>query len=663
MKRFSFITTLFLSLGLLSTPHAAGPDDSFIQAYTLIAEADNLSRLGQNDAAIQKYRQARNNLAALQSGYPDWNAAVVSFRISYVDGKLKAIGAEAPGEAKPATAKPTHFDPAGAQREIAILKRKVESLQNAIILKEAKLKEALSAVPTPEETKRLAKLESDLSGLRQQNTNLKGAIDKAATDLKDANANMAKTQAEAEKAQAEAEQTRKALAEALEEAKTAKAQANDRQTKRLEKQLADKQESLEKTEKELASLRTSNDTLKSELKSFKKGSREKDLQAEVESLKKKMADSNDELEKVSGDLAALKNDNDSLQEELKSFKKGSREKDLEAKVGSLEKKLAKSNSELKKASSSLATAENSNDSLIDQLKTLEKGSREKEMLDHINTLQKRLAKIERQNTNPASKRKGISGILNWRKEERAEKAQVAELQNRIETLRSRLEVLEAEKIPYTDEEKKLFAEPKTESQPANTLEAKVGTLPEGAAAEFKAGKAALVKANFSEAEQKFMHVLKLDEENPLTLANLAMAQMEQGNYDGAEASLARALQNDDQDAYSLSLMGTLRYRQKKYEEARDHLAKAVKLNPEDANAQHFLGSSLNNLGQRKAAETALRKALQIKPGHAEAHHNLAVVYATQKPPFTALAKFHYDKALAGGHAKNAELEKLLSTEK
>ena len=240
---------------------------------------------------------------------------------------------------------------------------------------------------------------------------------------------------------------------------------------------------------------------------------------------------------------------------------------------------------------------------------------------------------------------------------------MAELQNRLDTLRSRLEVLEAEKIPYTDEEKKLFAEPETESQPANTLEANVAALPEGAAAEFKAGQAALVKANFSEAEQKFLHVLKLDEENPLTLANLAMAQMEQGNYDGAEASLARALQNDDQDAYSLTLMGTLRYRQKKYEEARDHLAKAVKLNPEDANAQHFLGSALNNLGQRKAAETALRKALQIKPGHAEAHHNLAVVYATQKPPFTALAKFHYDKALAGGHAKSAELEKILGTEK
>ena len=618
MKRFSSITTFVLALGLLFTAQAAGPDDSFIQVYSLIAQGDKLAQLGQKNSAIQKYRQARNDLAALQSGYPSWNAGVVSFRIKYVDQKLKSLGDEASETTAP-SAKPTVLDPAAARREIAVLKRKVEQLDNEIILKDAKLKEALSAVPSPEETKQLATLEANLSGLRQENANLKSAIDKATDQLKNANTDLAKAKADAQKAQtdlakaqAETEKTNEALAQAMAEAKTANAKANDRQAKRLEKQLADKQENLEQTEKELASLTTAHKALESELKSFKKGNREQDLEAEV---------------------------------------------------GSLEKQLAKSNSKLEEASSSLASAENSNDSLGDQLKALQKGTHEKEFRNYISSLEKRLAKAERKNTNPASKRKGLSGIFSWRKSGRAEEAQVAELQNRIDTLRSRLEILEAEKIPYTDEEKKLFAEPGTGDQPANTLQAKVATLPEGGADDFKAGQAALVEAKYGEAEQKFLHVLKLDEENPLTLGNLALAQMEQGNYEGAEASLTRALKNDDEDAFSLSLIGTLRYRQKKFDEARDYLAKAVKLNPEDANAQHFLGSALNNLGQRKAAETALRKALQIKPGHAEAHHNLAVVYATQKPPFIALAKFHYDKAVAGGHEKNADLEKILSAEK
>ena len=652
MKRFSSITTLVLSLGLLFTAQAAGPDDSFIQAYTLIAQADNLSRLGQKNSAIQKYRQAHNDLAALQSGYPNWNAGVVSFRIKYVDQKLKALGDAAPETAAP-SAKPAVLDPAAARREISILKRKVESLENAIILKDAKLKEALSAVPSPEETQQLATLEANLSGLRQENANLKSAIDKATTRLMGANTGLAKAQAETEK-------TNEALAQAVEEAKTAKAKANDRQAKRLENKLADKQENLAKTEKELASLATAHKALESELKSFKKGSREKDLQAQVGSLQKELSGNQKDLEKASGDVAALKSDKISLESELKSFKKGNREKELEAEVGSLEKQLANSNSKLKETASNLASAENSNDSLGDQLKAFQKGSREKEFRNYISSLEKRLAKAERKNTNPASKRKGLTGIFNWQKSDRAEKAQAAELQNRIDTLRSRLEILEAEKIPYTDEEKKLFAEPNTGDQPVNTLQAKVATLPEGGADDFKAGQAALIEAKFGEAEQKFLHILKLDEENPLTLGNLALAQMEQGNYEGAEASLTRALKNDDEDAFSLSLIGTLRYRQKKYDEARDYLAKAVKLNPEDSRAQHFLGSALNNLGQRKAAETALRKAVQIKPGYSEAHHNLAVVYATQNPPFIALAKFHYDKAVAGGHKKNADLEKILN---
>ena len=68
---------------------------------------------------------------------------------------------------------------------------------------------------------------------------------------------------------------------------------------------------------------------------------------------------------------------------------------------------------------------------------------------------------------------------------------------------------------------------------------------------------------------------------------------------------------------------------------------------------------LNQKGLRKPAEVALRKALQLDPTYAEAHHNLAIVYATQKPPFMELARWHYKKAVDFGHAKNPDLEKLL----
>jgi len=66
---------------------------------------------------------------------------------------------------------------------------------------------------------------------------------------------------------------------------------------------------------------------------------------------------------------------------------------------------------------------------------------------------------------------------------------------------------------------------------------------------------------------------------------------------------------------------------------------------------------------RGAAETALRKAIQLEPNHASAHHNLAVIYLTQKPPLVELAKWHYQKALANGHPRNSDLEKLLDDQK
>jgi hypothetical protein len=44
--------------------------------------------------------------------------------------------------------------------------------------------------------------------------------------------------------------------------------------------------------------------------------------------------------------------------------------------------------------------------------------------------------------------------------------------------------------------------------------------------------------------------------------------------------------------------------------------------------------------------------------HGGAHNNLAVFYASENPPNVPLARFHYQKALAAGHPKNPDVEKL-----
>ena len=289
------------------------------------------------------------------------------------------------------------------------------------------------------------------------------------------------------------------------------------------------------------------------------------------------------------------------------------------------------------------------------LKNIKKGSKEKELQDYIKSIEKRLAKAEKSKTKPtktSSTNRSFKDVFSFRGNKRAENAKIAELQNQIKTLRARLEILDADKVPLTDEEKNMLTEPAVGSTAKNSLDVMISTLPAEGAEDFKAGHAALFQDyQYAEAEKKFMHVLKLDENNPFTLGNLAMAQMEQGNYKDAQTSLDKALKQNEDDAYALMGMGILSFRQKNYETARDYLARSIKLNPDDATAQHFLGSALNNLGQQKAAETALRKAVQIQPGNSKSHYNLAVVYATQKPPFLALAKFHYEKAVKAGIPK------------
>jgi multidrug efflux pump subunit AcrA (membrane-fusion protein) len=154
---------------------AAGPDDEFIRAYILISEGDNLAKSAQNKSAIQKYNQALNTLNALKASNPNWKKGVIDFRISYVDKKLKTLSATRPTKATVSNTKniTIELDPTSAQLTIDDLKRRVETLENNLILKDAKLKEALTAIPTADETKRLANLETDLQSLKEENTGLK----------------------------------------------------------------------------------------------------------------------------------------------------------------------------------------------------------------------------------------------------------------------------------------------------------------------------------------------------------------------------------------------------------------------------------------------------------------------------------------------------------
>ena len=239
----------------------------------------------------------------------------------------------------------------------------------------------------------------------------------------------------------------------------------------------------------------------------------------------------------------------------------------------------------------------------------------------------------------------------------------------VAQLRARLAVLEAKPDPYTAEElalmKPVQARPVAEaavptSPPApKRVVRSLKDLPPGAGAMMAEAQRAFVTGDFVTAEKKYSEVLNQDSKNVYVLSHIANAQLAAGHLDDCAKNVQTALSVDPDDAASLFLLGNLRMRQNKLDEALDALSHSAAINPTNATTQNSLGSVLSQKGMRQAAETALRKALQLDPVFPEAHFNLAIVYATQTPPFMELARWHYKKAQDLGYPKNPEIEKLL----
>lgn len=247
---------------------------------------------------------------------------------------------------------------------------------------------------------------------------------------------------------------------------------------------------------------------------------------------------------------------------------------------------------------------------------------------------------------------------------RKEPQSMSSLTNQLVLLRSRLEILEARKSPYTPEELALFKKGddltlKTAALKAKGSKKSVKDIPAGAGPLVTEAQRAFAAQRFDEAEKKYEQVLKMDEKSVFTLGNLAAIEIQQNRLDVAENNLNKALAIEPTDGYSLSLMGIVKFDREKYDEALDFLSRAAEVDPANAETQNYLGITLSQKGQRAPAEAALRKAIVLQPNYAAAHNNLAVIYASQQPPALELARYHYQKALNAGHPKNPQLEAML----
>lgn len=722
MKR---VAVWLLFFGVALGVRAQSPDAEFLQFYSIMQQGEVLERSGQHADAMDRFQTAQRDLQRFAKAYPNWNEKLVKFRLSYLAGKIGSLGMKkvepAPTGATPtgivpltstAPAQPVAWSPADRER----LERAERQLAEA----EARAQQAFQSADEANARanradERTAQLALDLRLARDRVEVLQAT---------EQNLTTARTRLESERNSLQA-RLREALAPkpaALDPAELARSQErnllltkeNEILKASLDRQMADYKKLVEtaakalELEKQLGAARTELASLRRENNDLR-GERQK-LTAKVEALGKK-----------SDTSAALRGEIEELKRELAQARGSSDAGISDSDLAKLRAELAEQRAAAAELRADNSTLVRELDKLTAikvtpaSLKTAEVPSMEFAATEALN----RVRRLERERDELRQTLEQTRNELKQR--ETAGQLQGTEMTAKVSGLEARIASLEAKPEPYAPEELALFQAPSraaeiasatpvaaslapvqmAQATPAPSAPAPASTpaatnapsapssapaaspsssgptspppaggarrrtlrdLPSGASILAAQAQRAFAQRRFEDAEKAYREILTLDERNVFTLGNLAAILVERGRLDESEVMLKRALEADPQDPFSLSLQGIIRFRQQRYDEAFDALSRSAVLDPDNADTQNYLGITLSQRGQRKAAEAALRKALKLAPSSPAAHYNLAVVYATQKPPYLELARYHYDKARRSGQPANPAFEGVLRGE-
>jgi tetratricopeptide (TPR) repeat protein len=672
VKRF-FVVTMLCLLAVMPKARADGPDDQYVTIYNLIQQGDLFYEKGQTASARAKYEDALSVLKKFQTAYPDWNVKVVKFRINYLSGKLADLvpATPAPKPAQPAAVTPTPSQPAPAPAPAptiattpVIVTPKTNAAPAAPMLIISSKPEVVTTVPPPlpqapgskpvptpppvavtpvqpvappvaNTTPPPANMEPQIKALQEQVKRLEG--DKVVLEAKLKEALSARPAAVDPRELAAAQDLVKELQKENELLKASLADSRTNSAKAVAGSPEQLRLALTEANRRVAQLTEANATL----------SREKEsLQGRVKALANPDAVTQ-----------ALREENQILKRQVAELRTKT---GTNAPTGDLSRKLVE-------AQSQLAVLQSDKELLRLEKMALE--SRYKEVASRTNYVPSidpvtaaKIKQLENQKDDLQKKLDSALQVIEGHKAGAENSAQVEQMTQQLADLHARIDVLEAKPIPYTPEELAMFDKPVVAPRQAanpNRATRSVRELPASAAVLVAEAKRYYAAQEFDKSEAKYLEVLKLNEKNVSTLADLAMVELQQNHLADAEKHITNALTIEPDNDYSLVVMGELRYQQTNYDAALDAFSRASRMNPQNPEIQNWLGIVLSEKGLRGQAEAAFRRAVQIDPKYANAHINLAFVYVLQKPSLVELARLHYQQALAVTHARNMKLEALL----
>ena len=596
MKHLFALLTLLVAGAFVA--HGQSAEDQYVPIYNLIQQADALNVSGKPDLALPKYLEAQTALQRIQKLNPAWQTKVVNFRLRYLEEKISDI----PGAKSISSPTVPPIPIVGTPMPVKISAAKPEVVVPPI----PPLPEARVASPSPEVLRQLASLQEDLRKLQAEKTILESKL-KEAFATQPASVDPRELTKAQEKIQSLTKEN-ELLKTSLEEEKTKPAKISIKDLDEARRALADANRKIEEQNTARSSdaeaMRAENELLKKQL-------------AGTKALAQSATETNRRLTEAEARIATLSSD---------------------AEVLKLEK--AALESRLKKVAIVTPGAKSQTVSRPADLQRIQQLERERD--DFI-------AQLEAANKKMMVSRGGDMNV------------RVQQLSREVANLRTRVDVFEARAIPYTKEELALFSKPvvRTAALPEEKPDRTTGKeIPNSTMVLATKAQKHFEAKQYDKAEEDYLEILKQDDKSAHSHANLAAIQLEMGRLDEAEKHLKSALEASPEDGYATMLMGLLKFRQEKWDDAIDALGRAAKLAPNNAEIQDNLGVALSQKGLRGPAEQAFRKAMVLNPNHAGVQSHLALFYALETPPNIPLARFHYQRAVAAGEARNPDIEKM-----
>jgi tetratricopeptide (TPR) repeat protein len=624
--------------------HAADDDPGaiYFQVYSAYKQGETFEQSGKLDDALQKFRVCVSLLVQMQKDSPDYNPALVEFRLKKSRASIARVqsmqsplaGAEAvvpfpatpqpPGSVFAQVTVPYRTAPGGAPSTLPGNRGDVMDIADEVIGRGA-----LRALKD-----QIRSLQAQLDQQTRINAGLNDRLLESTAREQSALTDVDRTRVkvvEVESLLTQMRQSNEDLQVAIDRLSKEKA-FDERRIDSLESSLADARADIEVADEQNSELFTK---LEAAGKFIEAGEKiRKELLEERKVLAAKAGDRSAGLAKIQKERDAAIAERDALRKKVEDATAMAKEnKTIASKLASAEKQIAefsKDTGERDKAEQSLrAEVESVNKSLA-------------ALRDQLKTGQSRIAELEKQLTDTAGATTLVTGAMadenallksiilrelqDQAKRQQARKLveeELEKLQVRSTTLLDKVAALGAAETVLSPREKKIANVPSTAIAADQSDFTVVKPMPESDLPPELVARAAQAnelsqKRKFDEARGIYEEIAKKAPQSYLAAVNLGIAQRQMGDYEQAITAFRRALELKSGDPFALTNLGTAEYRAGNLTEAVDVLQKAVAADEESYLAHYLLGMALNDRGDREGARREIKKSLAIKPDYVPA---------------------------------------------